>query len=173
MKTTPTGALMHQAQTRPRSAAFVFHDEAWTYQRLATEAEQLARGLAARGIGAGDRVALHLLNRPEMIVAYYACFQLGAIAAPLRTAFKFAELAPLLQRLKPVLYIGEMSLYQNVAPVDASILAPDRDTRLKSGSEWEASDRRPRYRPGGSRAAIPPCLDRRVTFQVDRKGWPW
>ena len=123
---TPIGALMHQAQTRPRSAAFVFHDEAWTYQRLATEAEQLARGLAARGVRAGDRVALHLWNRPEMIVAYYACFQLGAIAAPLRTAFKFAELAPLLQRLKPVLYIGEMSLYQNVAPVDASILAPDR-----------------------------------------------
>jgi long-chain acyl-CoA synthetase len=126
MKMTPVDALMHQAQTRPRSAAFVFHDEAWTYQRLATEAEQLARGLAARGVGAGDRVALHLMNRPEMIVAYYACFQLGAIAAPLRTAFKFAELAPILQRLKPALYIGEMSLYQNVAPVDASILAPDQ-----------------------------------------------
>jgi long-chain acyl-CoA synthetase len=123
---TPVAALMHQAQTRPRSAAFVFHDEAWTYQRLATEAERLARGLAARGVRAGDRVALHLMNRPEMIVAYYACFQLGAIAAPLRTAFKFAELAPILQRLKPALYIGETSLYQNVAPVDAAILAPDR-----------------------------------------------
>jgi long-chain acyl-CoA synthetase len=126
MKMTPVDALKHQAQTRPHSAAFVFHDEAWTYQRLATEAEQLARGLAARGIGPGDRVALHLLNRPEMIVAYYACFQLGAIAAPLRTAFKFAELAPLLQRLKPALYIGEMGLYENVAPVDASILAPGK-----------------------------------------------
>ncbi len=126
MKMTPIAALTHQAQTRPRSAAFVFHDEAWTYQRLATEAEQLARGLAARGVGTGDRVAIHLLNRPEMIVAYYACFQLGAIAAPLRTAFKFAELAPLLQRLRPALYIGEMGLYENVAPVDASILAPDQ-----------------------------------------------
>jgi acyl-CoA synthetase (AMP-forming)/AMP-acid ligase II len=41
-----------------------------------------------------------MMNRPEMVVAYYACFQLGAIAAPLRTAFKHAELAPLLQRLK-------------------------------------------------------------------------
>jgi long-chain acyl-CoA synthetase len=126
MKMTPVAALMHQAQTRPRSAAFVFHDEAWTYQRLAIEAERLARALAARGIRAGDRVALHLMNRPEMIVAYYACFQLGAIAAPLRTAFKFAELAPLLQRLKPALYIGEVSLYQNVAPVDAAILAPEQ-----------------------------------------------
>src|SRR5258708_14663075 len=98
MKITPTGALVHQAQTRPKSAAFIFHEEVWTYERLAAEAERLACGLAARGVGPGDRVALHMMNRPEMIVAYYACFQLGAIAAPLRTAFKFAELAPLLQR---------------------------------------------------------------------------
>ncbi|MDB5635563.1 MAG: hypothetical protein JWP51_471 [Bradyrhizobium sp.] len=126
MKMTPTGALMHQAQTRPKSAAFVFHEEVWTYERLATEAERLARGLAARGVGPGDRVALHMMNRPEMIVACYACFKLAAIAAPLRTAFTFAELAPLLQRLKPALYIGEMGLYENVAPVDASILAPDK-----------------------------------------------
>lgn len=126
MKMSPIDALAHQAQTRPNSAAFTFHDETWTYERLATEAGRLARGLSARGVGPGDRVALHMMNRPEMLVAYYACFKLGAIAAPLRTAFKFAELAPLLQRLKPALYIGEISLYDNVAPVDASILAPDR-----------------------------------------------
>jgi acyl-CoA synthetase (AMP-forming)/AMP-acid ligase II len=119
MKMTPADALMHQVKTRPKSAAFVFHEEVWTYERLAVEAESLARGLALRGVGPGDRVILHMMNRPEMIVAYYACFQLGAIAAPLRTAFKFAELAPILQRLKPALYLGEMSLYDNVAPVDA------------------------------------------------------
>src|SRR5882757_6007406 len=126
MSITPTGALMHQAQTRPTSAAFTFHDDVWTYERLAAQARRLAYGLAARGIGSGDRVALHMMNRPEMVVAYYACFKLGAIAAPLRTAFTFAELALMLQRLKPALYIGEIDLYKNVAPVDASILAPDR-----------------------------------------------
>src|ERR1700681_3014273 len=126
MKMSPMGALTHQAQTRPKSAAFVFHEEVWTYERLAAEAERLAHGMAARGVGPGDRIALHIMNRPEMIVAYYACFKLGAIAAPLRTAFKFAELAPILQRLKPALYIGEIDLYKNVAPVDASILAPGR-----------------------------------------------
>src|ERR1700731_4167348 len=126
MKVTPAGALMHQVQTRPKSAAFVFHEEVWTYERLAAEAENLARRLAVRGVGPGDRVVLHMMNRPEMLVAYYACFKLGAIAAPLRTAFKFAELAPLLQRLKPALYIGEIGLYDNVAPVDASTLGLDK-----------------------------------------------
>jgi len=144
MKMTPANALSHQVQTRPNSAAFVFHEEVWTYERLAAAAESLARGLAVRGVGPGDRVALHMMNRPEMIIAYYACFQLGAIAAPLRTAFKFAELAPILQRLKPALYIGEMSLYDNVAPVDASILAPAKRFVVDGSFEdhgvqpWEA-----------------------------------
>src|SRR5882757_3064096 len=126
MKTDLTGALTHQAQTRPQSAAFVFHEEVWTYERLAAEAERLARGLAARGVGPGDRVAIHMMNRPEMVVAYYACFKLGSIAAPLRTAFKFAELTPILQRLKPALYIGDADLYVSVAPVEPSILALDK-----------------------------------------------
>jgi long-chain acyl-CoA synthetase len=144
MKTTPANALMHHVQTRPDATAFIFHDEVWTYGRLAAEADRLACGMAARGIGPGDRVVLHMVNRPEMLVAYYACFRLGAIAAPLRTAFKFAELAPLLQRLKPALYIGEIALYGNVAPVDATILAPNKRFVVNGSFEddgvqpWEA-----------------------------------
>jgi acyl-coenzyme A synthetase/AMP-(fatty) acid ligase len=123
MTLTPTEALTRQAQKRPNDTALIFKGEVWTYRRLADEAEHVARGLAANGVKAGDRVALHMMNRPEMLVAYYACFRLGAIAAPLRTAFTFAELGPMLQRLKPALYIGESALYPNVAPVDAVILA--------------------------------------------------
>ena len=122
MALTPIRALMHQAQSRPESAAFIFRGDVWTYRRLAEEAERVARGLVAKGVRVGARVALHVMNRPEMPVAYYACLRLGAIAAPLRTAFKFAELAPMLQRLKPALYIGERELYRNVAPVDVGIL---------------------------------------------------
>jgi acyl-CoA synthetase (AMP-forming)/AMP-acid ligase II len=119
---TPTQALMQQAHSRPESTAFSFHEDVWTYRRLADESERFARGLAANGVKAGDRVVLHMTNRPEMLVAYYACFRLGAIAAPFRTAFTFAELAPMIKRLEPALYIGESALYPNVAAVDASIL---------------------------------------------------
>jgi acyl-CoA synthetase (AMP-forming)/AMP-acid ligase II len=122
MAVTPMRALMHQARSRPESVAFIFHEQVWTYRWLADEAERVACGLVANGVKAGDRVALHMMNRPEMLVAYYACLRLGAIAAPLRTAFKSAELAPMMQRLKPALYLGESDLDRSVAPVDASIL---------------------------------------------------
>lgn len=126
MKLTPMQALTHQVRTKPQSTAFVFHEDVWTYERIASEAARLARAFAARGVKAGDRVALHMMNRPEMIVAYYACFQVGAIAAPLRTAFKAAELVGLLQRLGPALYLGEMNLYHNVELIDDAILPQDR-----------------------------------------------
>src|SRR5215813_260900 len=122
MAAFPTEVLIQRALSRTDKTAFVFQGDEWTYRRLAQESERVARGLAANGIKAGDRVVLHMMNRPEMLVAYYACFRLGAIAAPLRTAFKFAELAPMLQRLKPALYIGAWALYRNVAPVDVGIL---------------------------------------------------
>jgi len=145
MKITPTDALIHQVRTKPREPAFFFRGETWTYQRLAAVAEHLACGLIKRGVKSGDRVALHMMNRPEMIVAYYACFQIGAIVAPLRTAFKPAELAPLLQRLKPALYIGEANLYENELRLQS--LHRTSASSLAKPSKVGAASRGRRYFP--------------------------
>jgi long-chain acyl-CoA synthetase len=115
---TPITALRHQAETRPESTAFVMGDDVWSYARFAAEVDRLARGLVARGLRRGDRVALHLWNGPELAVAYHACFRIGAIAAPLNTRLKSAELDPLLRRLRPALYIGQANLYAKVAGTD-------------------------------------------------------
>jgi acyl-CoA synthetase (AMP-forming)/AMP-acid ligase II len=61
---------------------------------------------------------LHLWNGPELAIAYHACFRIGAIAAPLNTRLKSAELDPLLRRLRPALYIGQANLYAKVAGTD-------------------------------------------------------
>jgi acyl-CoA synthetase (AMP-forming)/AMP-acid ligase II len=122
---TPIGALYRQVESRPKHVAFIAGEEIWTYQRLATEAERAARAFIARGVRPGDRVALHMANLPEMAVAYYACFRIGAIAAPLNNRFKPAELQLVLQRLQPALYIGQAQLYPQVAVIDPEILAPD------------------------------------------------
>src|SRR5512147_1753067 len=56
---------------------------ACTYWELQREANRLSNALAALGIARGDRVAILLPQRPETVVAYFACFQMGAIAVPL------------------------------------------------------------------------------------------
>jgi long-chain acyl-CoA synthetase len=76
--------------------------------------------------------------------------QVGAIAAPLRTAFKFAELAPMLRRLEPALYIGETSLYPNIAAVDVAILPREKRIILDDADgtddvqSWEMLRQSPR-----------------------------
>jgi acetyl-CoA synthetase len=59
----------------------------WTYGELQQAANRLSNALRAFGIARGDRVALVLPQRAETIVAYLACFQMGAIAVPLSFLF--------------------------------------------------------------------------------------
>jgi len=119
---TSATTLSHRLETDTDNVAFSRNNEIWTYGRLASEIERLGRGLVERGIRPGDRVALHMANLPELIVAYHACFRVGAIAAPLNIRFKTAELRPLLQRLQPALYVGQAALYNQVAPIESSTL---------------------------------------------------
>ena len=58
-----------------------------TYWDLSQAANRLSNALASLGVGSGDRVALILPQRPETIVTYLACFQMGAIAVPLSFLF--------------------------------------------------------------------------------------
>src|ERR1700744_5227958 len=56
----------------------------WTsYAELGKLVEQCRAGLAQRGVGRGDRVAVISNNRLEWAVAAYACFSLGAIYVPM------------------------------------------------------------------------------------------
>jgi acetyl-CoA synthetase len=63
----------------------VGHREVWTYERLATTANQLAHGLVKMGIRRGDRVAVILGQRPETLVAHMAIYSVGAVVLPLST----------------------------------------------------------------------------------------
>jgi long-chain acyl-CoA synthetase len=129
---TAIAALHHHAGTNPNGVAFINGDDTWTYKRLAGQAERVADGLVRRGVRRGDRVALHMPNRPELAVALYACFHIGAIAVPLNNRLKTAEMRPLLKRLQHALYVGEAELYSQVSAIESSILPPER--RFVAGS---------------------------------------
>jgi|SRR6476619_1864873 long-chain acyl-CoA synthetase len=79
---TPSEALRWQAQGRPNKTAFICGHDVRTYQKLNSTVERLARGLLNHGVRAGDRVVLNMANVPALVLAYHACFRIGAIAAP-------------------------------------------------------------------------------------------
>ena len=132
---TPIEALYQRARTSPNGVAFIVGHDTWNYGWLAAQAERLARGLAGRGIRKGDRIALHMANRPEFIVAVYGCFHIGAVAVPLNNRLDAVELKPLLERLRPALYIGDANLYSKVDTVDGTILP--RENRFVAGDMRE------------------------------------
>jgi acetyl-CoA synthetase len=72
--------------------ALYFEDEsgataAFSYWDLQQRANRLANALRGLGVGARDRVAMLLPQRPETVIAYMAILQMGAIAVPLSHLF--------------------------------------------------------------------------------------
>ncbi|MEO6959084.1 MAG: AMP-binding protein [Burkholderiaceae bacterium] len=65
----------------------------WTYTRLSEVSRQLANGLVKMGVAQGDRVALVMARRPEMVAAYMAIFSVGAIAVPLSAQLETSVLS--------------------------------------------------------------------------------
>jgi long-chain acyl-CoA synthetase len=126
MTMTPMNALFHRATTCPDGTAFIYDEVVWTYHDLLTDAEQLSRAFLAHGVRRRDRVVLHMSNRPEMAVALYACFRVGAIACPTNLRFKTAELREIFQRLRPALYLGEEQLYSHAQTIEPEILAGEK-----------------------------------------------
>jgi crotonobetaine/carnitine-CoA ligase len=52
----------------------------WGYREFAERSRQLAAGLQARGVRAGDRLILHADNSPEFLLTWFACARVGAVA---------------------------------------------------------------------------------------------
>jgi fatty-acyl-CoA synthase len=64
----------------------------WTYEEFAADVDTVALGLAARGIGKGDRVGIWSPNRPEWTLVQYATARLGAILVNINPAYRSHEL---------------------------------------------------------------------------------
>src|SRR5205085_3228554 len=64
----------------------------WTYAEFDAAVNQTANMLAAHGIAQGDVVSLLLPNSAEYIIAYFACFKLGALAGPVNSLLKGEEI---------------------------------------------------------------------------------
>jgi acyl-CoA synthetase (AMP-forming)/AMP-acid ligase II len=91
-----TQGLQRSLQRHPHKTALVHLAEgaerSHTFAQLGNAVARQAAALAARGIRAGDRVALLAPNTDELVQALLACWWLGAVATPLNTRWSNAEL---------------------------------------------------------------------------------
>jgi fatty-acyl-CoA synthase len=83
--------LARAALLAPDVDAVVTASERITYGELAARVTRIRAGLAAAGIGRGDRVGLCLGNDPDWVALFHAIGAAGAVAVPVNTRFTADE----------------------------------------------------------------------------------
>jgi acetoacetyl-CoA synthetase len=97
----------HLFRGKPDERAAIFHAselrplDGWTWRDLRLRTAGIRAGLAARGVGRGDRVAAYLPNVPDTIAAFLATASLGAVWSSAAPEFgtrsvidRFAQIEP-------------------------------------------------------------------------------
>jgi long-chain acyl-CoA synthetase len=88
--------LVEQRALSAPSKHFLFSEadgRRYTFAEFDSAINRAAQLLISRGVERGDTVALLMPNSPEYIIAYFACFKLGAIAGPINSLLKPQELS--------------------------------------------------------------------------------
>lgn len=109
--------LQRAAAIDPDHLAMIFGPSRWSYGQLDALTSSLAAGFQAMGVGPGDRVALQLGNRPELVFAYYACLKLGAICVPINNRFAGPEIEFAINHSACRLVISQSDLYESLASI--------------------------------------------------------
>ena len=114
---------MNVAQLLERSAlyhadrpALIFGERRWTYAELDRDVSTLAAGFAALGLARGERVALHLPNRPEFVLAYYAAQKAGLVPLSLNITYKAEELEYIITNAAAAAVITADGIVANLPP---------------------------------------------------------
>ena len=85
--------LANAARRFPDRSAVSWGTRRLTYRELDHRTNALANGLSDLGVRRGDRVAVLMRNRPELLEAMYACFKAGFCLVPLNSRFTADDVA--------------------------------------------------------------------------------
>jgi long-chain acyl-CoA synthetase len=86
-----------------------------SYAQLDEVSNRMANALVGMGVGKGERVAMLLANSPEFVTTYFGVVKVGAVAVPLDTKYKVAELASLFADCRPRVLVAESQFLKPVA----------------------------------------------------------
>jgi len=87
--------LLHGRVTQAPEKVFLFSQadgRQFTYSQFADAVDRTAALLREKGIQKGDVVSLLMPNSAEYVIAYFACWKLGAVAGPVNSLLKSQEL---------------------------------------------------------------------------------
>jgi fatty-acyl-CoA synthase len=110
IEATTLGDLLDRQAARTGADVVRLPGCAITYSALAAEADHVARGLLALGIGSGDNVGLMLPTGVSFLAALFGIAKLGAVPVPINLRFRHVELAHVVRQaqLRAMLVAGAL-----------------------------------------------------------------
>lgn len=162
MSTTPLGGVARQstrvmnlahvitqnARRLPDHPGLIWGERTWTWRDIDCDVSAMAMGLAAHGIGKGDRVLVHSRNTAQMFASMFASFKLGAVWVPTNFRLMPDEVVYLAQFSGAKLFLCHRDFPEHIAAVEAE--APEVADILRFDDEGgeaglEVSDLLDRY----------------------------
>lgn len=71
--------------------ALIFYGRKMSFGELREQVDRFATALHHLGLERGDRIALHLLNSPQFVIAYFGAIKLGAVVTPVSPVYVSSE----------------------------------------------------------------------------------
>src|SRR5574341_1169006 len=105
----------------PDKEAIIFKGKSTSYGELDESMKRSARALISLGIKRGDRVAIFMENRVELIELYFACFRVGAIAVPLNHRYQTDEVIYATNHCEAKVLISDSDLFPGVEDINNSV----------------------------------------------------
>ncbi|MCI4373082.1 MAG: AMP-binding protein [Thermoplasmata archaeon] len=113
-----------KAEKNGAKVALRFAGRDLSYLELDRESDRIANGLAATGIGPGDRVGALLLNTPEFPLLWFGLAKRRAVLVPLNTALKGEILRYELADCSPRALVIDQRLWEPYAPLREGLAIP-------------------------------------------------
>lgn len=121
--------------------------ERYTYARMDREMKAVASMFASLGVEAGDRVGLHMCNRPEFVECFLALAAIGGVAVPIGPASTAAECALVVEECDIRLLVSEFP--EDAAHLEgvAVVCLDDGNYEAKKADRMGTPPPRPAIRP--------------------------
>ncbi|WP_116364644.1 AMP-binding protein [Parahaliea mediterranea] len=110
-------ALRDQAQAIGDTPFLLYDSERYTYAEANDKVNELAAGLARRGLAVGERVAFYMDSTPDVIFLALAANKLGAVWVPINSDYKGDWLSDSIARSRPTLLVTDAKHAPRVAEV--------------------------------------------------------
>ncbi|MCA9925810.1 MAG: AMP-binding protein, partial [Anaerolineales bacterium] len=125
-KTIPQLVAAQAART-PDAAALIFAEEQLTYRQLHERTTQLARYLAAQGVGPETLVGVCMDRSVDMVVSLLAVLQAGGAYVPIDPVYPASRIAFMMTDTQAPILLTHAHLLAHLPPHQAQVVCLDTD----------------------------------------------